>query len=86
MFTTRSIEKVAFLADYRRSLGGPGPKVRCKACGDVIQSQNRHDMRWCSCEKIAVDGGDSYLRLAGEIDLIEVERNGEWKTLNEEAT
>lgn len=72
-----------FLRAYRASLGGPGEKVRCKSCGDVIQSQHRHDMVWCTCKKIAVDGGDSYLRLAGKPELIEVNRDGAWKPIAE---
>lgn len=41
----------------------PGPRVRCNHCGDVIQSQHRHDFVECGCGKIAVDGGGDYLRL-----------------------
>lgn len=40
-----------------------GRKVRCKHCGDIIQSMHRHDFKRCECGKIFVDGGGSYLRL-----------------------
>lgn len=52
--------------------------ARCKRCGDVIESKNRHDWVCCSCWKeskgetgIFVDGGLSYLRRGGELDMIE---------------
>lgn len=34
----------------------------CKNCGDIIESRHTHEMVWCSCQSIAVDGGHSYLR------------------------
>lgn len=50
-----------------RPLPGPGRKisgnaVRCKNCGDVIESQSTHDFVKCSCGACAVDGGIEYLR------------------------
>ena len=36
--------------------------VRCKLCGDVIESTYRHDFKWCKCGNCAVDGGKSYLK------------------------
>lgn len=37
-------------------------KARCRLCGDVIESKNRHDWQTCSCGAIFVDGGHEYLR------------------------
>ena len=37
-------------------------KIRCKKCGDTIESEHRHDFKWCKCESCAVDGGKSYLK------------------------
>lgn len=37
-------------------------KIRCRHCGDVIESRHIHDSRKCSCGKVAVDGGPFYLR------------------------
>ena len=45
-----------------------GKKVRCRLCGDIIQSMFAHDFRRCSCGKIAVDGGGEYLRIMGELE------------------
>ena len=36
--------------------------IKCKNCGDVIESETRHDFKYCSCKRVAVDGGHSYLR------------------------
>lgn len=36
--------------------------VRCKVCGDVIESTHRHDYRVCSCGNAKVDGGHEYQR------------------------
>lgn len=50
-----------------------GPKVRCTKCGDILQSMNRHDFKWCKCKTIAVDGGGEYLKLTGN--------PGDWEVL-----
>lgn len=61
-------------------------KIRCKHCGDVIESNHVHDFKYCSCGKCAVDGGHEYLRRlhtssAPEDDyeeLSEYEEEEEW--------
>jgi hypothetical protein len=42
--------------------------ARCRRCEEEIESTHRHDFRWCGCGAIAVDGGRSYLKRAGEIE------------------
>ena len=42
--------------------------IRCKICGDIIESKSRHDFVTCSCGACAVDGGLDYLRRCGDID------------------
>ena len=37
-------------------------KIKCNYCGDIIVSENRHDFIFCSCGKVAVDGGTDYLK------------------------
>lgn len=37
-------------------------KIKCKHCGDVIESKAVHDYVECKCGTVAVDGGRSYLR------------------------
>lgn len=53
-------------------------KIRCKKCGDIIESKTVHDFKFCKCESVAVDGGHDYLRRVGARedweDLSESER------------
>lgn len=37
-------------------------KVKCKICGDIIESKFRHDFKTCKCGKVSVDGGLDYIR------------------------
>lgn len=50
-------------------------KVKCKVCGNIIESKYRHDYVICDCGKVGVDGGKDYLRRIGNpndmIDLSE---------------
>lgn len=39
--------------------------IQCNHCNDIIESKHRHDMVWCSCKKVAVDGGLDYLKRSG---------------------
>ena len=32
-------------------------KIKCKKCGDVIESKSVHDSKCCKCGAVAVDGG-----------------------------
>ncbi len=36
--------------------------IRCRTCGDILESVSVHDYRSCSCGRVAVDGGHEYLR------------------------
>ena len=40
--------------------------IRCKHCGEVIESNNRHNFVTCRCGICAVDGGLDYLRKMGD--------------------
>ena len=44
--------------------------IRCKKCGDIIESKTVHDFKFC-----AVDGGFDYLRRCGNL--------GDWEELSE---
>lgn len=37
-------------------------RIRCKKCGDIIESTHVHDFKSCSCGECSVDGGHEYLR------------------------
>ena len=43
-------------------------KIRCKKCGDIIESKSVHDFKFCKCEAVAVDGGHDYLRRVGALE------------------
>ena len=54
--------------------------IKCKICGDVIESLSVHDYKVCSCGACAVDGGHEYLRRLAKsfddiIELSEVVKN-----------
>lgn len=34
--------------------------IKCKRCGDVVESKARHDFKVCSCGCVFVDGGLGY--------------------------
>lgn len=41
-------------------------RAQCKRCLEVVESYHRHDLQFCQCGAIAVDGGKDYLRRIGE--------------------
>lgn len=40
-------------------------KIKCKKCGDVIESKSTNDLKRCSCGAVAVDCGKDYLKRIG---------------------
>ena len=50
--------------------------IKCKLCGDVIESKSVHDFVWCSCGNCFVDGGHDYLRRGWK-------KEGSWEELSE---
>ena len=55
-------------------------RIRCKLCGDVIESKHRHDFVECSCGACYVDGGKDYERRGWD------SAKGDWKDVIEELT
>lgn len=51
--------------------------ARCLRCGDIIESQHRHDFQTCSCGNLSVDGGLDYLKRCCLSD--------DWEDLSEQA-
>lgn len=37
-------------------------KIKCRTCGDVIESFFTHDLKRCKCGAVEIDGGKEYLR------------------------
>ena len=48
--------------------------IKCRNCGDVIESKSTHDFVTCKCGKCSVDGGLDYLRRCGS--------SGNWTDLS----
>ena len=40
-------------------------KIKCKKCGDIIESKSTNDYKRCSCGAAAIDGGKDYLKRIG---------------------
>ena len=50
-------------------------KIKCKKCGDEIESCSVHDFKFCKCGAVAVDGGVEYLKRSGNRE--------EWEELSQ---
>lgn len=50
-------------------------KIKCKKCGDIIESTWVYEFKFCKCGAVAVDGGHDYLRRCGERE--------DWEELSE---
>lgn len=47
--------------------------IKCRICGDIVESKHVHDFVTCSCGACSVDGGHDYLRRCGnKEDIIEL--------------
>ncbi len=57
--------------------------IKCRRCGDIIESKSRHDYVECSCGACFVDGGLDYCRIGGYPEdyesLTEYEKVPEYK-------
>lgn len=48
-------------------------KIKCKKCGDIVESKSTNDYKRCSCGAVAVDGDTEHLkRIGNENDYIEL--------------
>ena len=36
--------------------------VKCNLCGEIVVSEEVHDLKFCKCGAVSVDGGNDYLR------------------------
>ena len=43
-------------------------KIKCKKCGDIVESKDGWNFKKCNCGAVAVDGGHDYLRRVGDED------------------
>ncbi|MDE2097333.1 MAG: hypothetical protein KGL39_08830 [Patescibacteria group bacterium] len=57
-------------------------RLKCKKCGDVIESTWVHDFKYCKCGAIFVDGGLEYSRYgwpSGSTPESAIENLQEWE-------
>ena len=64
-------------------------KIKCRKCGDIIESYHCHDYKHCKCGLVAVDGGREYLKREfpkfpteewyEELSIVEKEESNEQK-------
>jgi len=52
--------------------------IKCKICGQVLESKSRHDFQACKCfnesggtKGCFCDGGNDYIRIGGNLEEIE---------------
>ncbi len=61
-------------------------KVKCKICGDIIESKSTHDFVRCKCDEIFVDGGMDYCRVGAKTSIENVmvmDDTGMWRSIND---
>jgi hypothetical protein len=57
-------------------------RAKCAHCGSIIESKSQHDFVYCSCKRIAVDGGLMYYRRVGyPEDFAEMTEEERWGKL-----
>ena len=44
---------------------------KCLYCNDIIESKHQHHFRSCKCGKMSIDCGTSYIRLIGDLDMMQ---------------
>ena len=44
---------------------------KCLYCGNIIESKHQHHFISCKCGKTSIDGGTSYIRLVGDLDMMQ---------------
>ena len=43
--------------------------ITCPSCKYTVFSRSHHDMRWCPCGEVAIDGGRSYTKVSYKKEL-----------------
>ena len=44
---------------------------KCLYCNDIIESKHRHEYVTCKCGEMSIDGGTSYIRLVGDLNMMQ---------------
>lgn len=59
--------------------------IKCKYCGDVLQSFHVHDFKTCSCGRVSIDGGLDYARRCCVVSLDDFVELSEWEDADDPA-
>ena len=46
-------------------------KWKCLYCNDIIESKHQYHFISCKCGKSSIDGGTEYIRLVGDLDMMQ---------------
>jgi len=52
---------------FKRAVPAKVAALQCPLCKEWVYSRARHDMNYCSCKNIFVDGGFDYFRAGGTV-------------------
>jgi len=58
-------------------------RIKCKHCNEIIESFHTYDFKYCSCKKVAIDGGLEYAKRilpSGADSNNYIEDLSEWET------
>lgn len=56
--------------------------IQCKKCFDTIESKHRHDLKFCCCKEVGIDGGISAgNRIFG--NLLDIEHKSMYRAIVE---
>jgi hypothetical protein len=70
---TEELKKPVHLMNQIDTFGCHWNRVQCRRCFDIIESTDVHQLVYCKCKKIAVDGGSAYKRRLGNPeDILEL--------------
>lgn len=50
--------------------------IKCPKCEYIVYSRARHDMRYCPCTYVAIDGGQDYTKVVdekGNAEMVQIE-------------
>jgi hypothetical protein len=43
-------------------------RIQCGHCLSLIESEHRHDFKYCACGRVFIDGGKDYVRYGVDKD------------------
>jgi hypothetical protein len=69
--TQQQVNKKKYDENFDAIFRKPRNRVRCRKCGDVIESKTRHDFVPCKCGAIFTDGGNEYCHRGGNPEDME---------------